>query len=111
MSMAGPQADRTLKKLVSLKRQRAEQVHALAIAELRAEERRLAALEAEMSALDPGQGDYADFVLAMKFGRAAFLKKPADAVREVIGRKKQALQEAREALKKAIHSEGQLASG
>ena len=111
MIMAGAQADRTLKKLVSLKRQRAEQVHALAIAELRAEERRLAALEKEMSALDPGQADYADFMLSMTFGRAAFLKKQADAVREAIARKKQALEDAREARKKAIHSEGQLASG
>lgn len=99
------QGARTLKKLVALKRQRAEQAFALARAGLQVEERRLTQLQAELSAIDANAGDYADFVLSMRFGRTAYLMQRVEAARQAVASKRKTLDAARETLKSVLYSE------
>lgn len=97
-----------LKRLVALRRQKAEQAFGAAKGELRQAEQALAALQAEMAAIDKAGADYADLALSMRFGRSAFLMGRIAEQRDAIAQKQAVLDRAREALKKAIHSEERL---
>lgn len=102
---ATAQGRQTLKKLVALKRQKAEQDFALAKAALQAEEQRLAQLQAELSAIDANAGDYVDFALSMRFGRTAHLMRRIEAARQGVALKRKELDAAREAFKNVLYSE------
>lgn len=101
----------TLKRLVALRRQKAEQAFGTAKTDLREAKAQLDALQGEMAAIDAAGADYADVALSLRFGRSAFLMSRIDAQREAIARLEHVLHEAREALKKAIHSEERLDAG
>ncbi|WP_300394388.1 hypothetical protein [Henriciella sp.] len=103
--------DQTLQKLVSLKRQKAEQVFAQAKADVMAEEKRLARLLEALAALDETGAGYEDFALSMRFGHSDHLMKQADEVREALHQRRAKLEVAKQALRSAMHSEDQVSGG
>ena len=99
---------KTLERLVALRRQKAEQAMALITAEIRREEAALAGVEAQVKALDAAAEDYASHSLAMRHGHPGHLQKQIEAHHRTLGAKRAQLEDARLALKKAIHSEERL---
>ena len=99
-----------IRKLVALKRQRAEQDLAQATTAIRAEQAELERLQAELAALDATTAGYGDIALSARFGHSSFLLQQLAAARDRIAARREALEAARDALRRAIHSENQLES-
>lgn len=101
-------SERTLRKLVALKRQIAEQKYAVIQADVRKDEKTLASLKADLKASDDWEGDFQATSLSRQFGHVALALQRIDAAKAGLDHKRQCLSEAREALKKALDSEQRL---
>ena len=103
-----PKTAKTLTKLVSLRRQQAEQDFALARQMVSAAEAELARLEEQLRSPAAAPEDFASIALAEQNGHTGRLLKQIETQKQAIVVKQAALAERREALKKAFGSERRL---
>jgi len=104
MARKGPD----LKKLVALRRQKAEQALALLQADIRAGEEALVSLQAELASLDKAAGDFGALSLAHRHGRPGALLARISETQAQIAENKGRLPAMRDAVKAALHSEQRL---
>lgn len=102
--MADP--DRMLARLVALKRQQAEQRLWAAQQDLEATRTALTRLQSRLQAADGGE--VSARLIAYRQGHVEKLVADIAAQQERVASRQAALEEARESLKKALHSENQL---
>ena len=108
MTQKATQSAAAIRKLVALKRQRAEQVLAQTTTALRAADAEVSRLRAELSALDQTSADYVDIALSARFGRSGFILKQIETAEARRAACRTELEAARDALRRVIHSENQL---
>lgn len=103
-----PKTGKTLTKLVSLRRQQAEQDFARARQALIAAEEELARMETQLRTPPAASEDFAAVALSEQNGNTQRLLKRIEAQKQLIAEMQTALADRRDALKKAFGSERRL---